>query len=74
MKKLKLKINISLGDNLKGSEVLVPCNNNNVPTEKYWRRRLKESKINKCVEVVQDKKAIASSSKEVKIKSRKEVK
>lgn len=72
MKKLKLKMNISLGEHLKGTEILVPCNSNGVPTEKYWRRRLQESKNNNCVEIVQEKKAVASSNK-FKAKSKKEV-
>lgn len=55
MKHRKLKINIDLGKHKAGSVVKVRCHDNGIPEDVYWRRRLKDSKIDQCVEWVEDK-------------------
>lgn len=58
MTKAKLKINIDFPSrNLKkGSIIQLLVDENNIPLDLYWRRRLKDSEIDNCVEIVGNKK------------------
>jgi len=52
---VKLKINNVKGYRL-GQVVTVQTDGDGIPLDKFWRRRLKDSKIDNCVEAVQPKK------------------
>ena len=58
MTKAKLKINTDFPSrNLKkGSVIELLVDSNNIPLDLYWRRRLKDSEIDNCVEIVGNKK------------------
>lgn len=59
MSKLKLQLHADLGDFLKGRTIEVEATNG-IPVDKYWRDRIKDSKIDGCVSIVKStKKAIA---------------
>lgn len=49
---MKLKLNQPLKGYEVGREIIVQTDSNGVPLEKFWRRRLKDAKIDNCVEVV----------------------
>ncbi len=49
----KLKINITLTKKYKAGDVVnIRCDVNDMPEDAYWRRRLKDSEIDNCVEWV----------------------
>lgn len=54
MKKRKLQINRDIGTHKAGSIVSVSCYDDGIPVDVYWRRRLKDSTIDQCVEWVED--------------------
>lgn len=65
---MKLKLNANLRGN-KSGDVIDVDDVNGVPTEIFWRRRLRDSAIDNCCEVVTDKPKMpkakpASSSKD----------
>lgn len=67
---MKIKLNADFGSmGLKGT-VIVLDGNDGVPTSKYWRRRLADSKIDNCCEVVQPKESkpekVSGKSKKLK--------
>lgn len=51
IRKLMINRNITHGKNLrkKGSFVMVECNKRLVPLNVFWRRRLKDARIDGCV-------------------------
>lgn len=53
---MKLKLNQPLAGYEVGREVTIQTDRNGVPLEKFWRRRLKDAKIDNCVEVVKPSK------------------
>lgn len=34
-----------------GDEVKIPVDEGGIPLDKYWRRRLRDSKIDNCIEI-----------------------
>lgn len=60
---MKLKLNVAMNGFAKGQEITI-ADVKGVPTESFWRRRLKDSEIDKCVEIVQTK-----PKSETKVKS-----
>ena len=44
-----------------GQIIEIECDEYGTPLIKYWRRRLKDSKIDNCIEVIDQKKPIKSS-------------
>jgi hypothetical protein len=63
MKIKKLKINKPLGKYKAGAVVKVRCTDDGIPEDVYWRRRLKDSNIDQCVEWVKNKPATKNSNK-----------
>lgn len=63
---MKIKINSDLGKYKKGTVIKIAVDSNNIPIDKYWRARLKDSIRDNCIEIVKKEK-----SQEVKIKSNK---
>ena len=56
MKKIKLRLNVDLAGKKAGSIVTVTIDSNKTITDQYWRRRLADSEIDNCVEIVKTKK------------------
>ncbi len=54
MPNLKLKINSTFRSQKvkKGDIITVEVDSNSIPLDQFWRRRLKDSKIDNCVEIV----------------------
>ena len=52
MIKKKLKLNAPLRGYPAGTVLPITVDNKGVPTERYWRDRLKDAKKDKCVEFV----------------------
>lgn len=53
---IKLKLNIPLVGYQAGQTVTVQTDRANVPLDRFWRRRIKDAKIDNCVEVVSNTK------------------
>jgi hypothetical protein len=51
---MKLKVNVSLRGAPAGSVILIQTDNDGIPLDRYWRRRLVDAKIDNCVEVVSE--------------------
>ena len=51
---MKIKLNISMKGYAKGQEITIK-DINGVPTDPFWRRRLEDSEIDNCIEIVQTK-------------------
>ena len=56
MKKINLKLNVDLAGKKAGDIVSVAIDSNKTIIDRYWRRRLADSKIDNCVEIVKIKK------------------
>lgn len=54
MKKIQLKLNTDLGGKKKGAIVTVEIDSNKVIKDQYWRRRLEDSALDSCVEIVKN--------------------
>ena len=52
MKTIKFKLNTPMAGYEAGREVAVQTDEAGVPLEKFWRRRIRDAKIDNCVEVV----------------------
>lgn len=61
MQKLKLKINNEALKKIYGAEIEIEVSKTGIPKERYWRNRIKDAKIDNCVEVVGDKKSTAKA-------------
>ena len=62
---MKIKLNIDLGKYRKDTVVNIDVDSNNIPTDKYWRARLKDSEKDNCIEVVQEQIKTKSNKKRV---------
>ena len=62
----KLQINANLKPHKKGDVISIQCSDTGIPLERYWRSRIKDSAIDKCVEFVDDKPAKSSKQKDAK--------
>tara|TARA_R110000782_G_scaffold97853_3_gene182891 strand:+ start:736 stop:930 length:195 start_codon:yes stop_codon:yes gene_type:complete len=64
---MKLKLNQDLntpkGKELKGAIINLECDANKIPLNIFWRKRLKDSAIDNCVEVVLEKISQSKSKK-----------
>jgi len=49
---MKLKLNQPMAGYEAGRTVTVQTDASGVPLEKFWRRRLRDAKIDNCVEVI----------------------
>ncbi len=58
MKKAKLKINVKFPSrNLKKGDIIqIDVDDEGTPLDLYWRRRLKDSAIDNCVELINNSK------------------
>lgn len=56
MKHRELRINLDLGGAyIVGAIVKIRCHDDGTPVNMFWRRRLRDSAIDQCVEWVEDK-------------------
>ena len=53
---MKIKLNTPMKGYEAGREVTIECDSSGVPLEKFWRRRLRDAKIDNCVEVIKSSK------------------
>lgn len=51
-KKLKIQVNINIGKIKKGSQIMIDVDNEGIPLDKFWRKRLKDSAIDNCIQVI----------------------
>ena len=60
MKKARLKVNFNIKNkNIRvGDIVQIEIDTNGIPLDQFWRRRLKDSKLDNCVEIINSKKKI----------------
>ena len=56
MREIKLKLNIPLAGYQAGQTVTVQTDRANVPLDRFWRRRMKDAKIDNCLQVVNNTK------------------
>lgn len=63
-----IKLNAPLAGHEKGSIIPIKVHKDGTPVEKYWRDRKKDSKIDKCIELIkpekESKKAVKTSKKD----------
>lgn len=69
MNKIKLKLNRSLNGISAGTEIKINASRSGIPIDIFWRKRLRDSKRDNCVEVVKESE---SQSEVTKPKSSKE--
>lgn len=60
---MKIKLNKDILNHKAGKIIRIP-DKDGIPTERYWRNRLRDSKIDNCIEIVEKTK----QKKEPKIK------
>lgn len=63
MKIVKHKLNVALGGYPEGQILNLRCDSDGVPLDPFWRKRLKESARDNCIEVVTEKKSTTKKSK-----------
>lgn len=59
----KIKVNKQFGDHKPGTIIDVDCDENEIPLNHIWRRRLKDAEIDNCCEIVKPKKKSTSKPK-----------
>ena len=61
-------INTALPGYSIGAEVKIPVDEHGTPRDKYWRKRLRDSKIDNCIEIKEvPKKETGTSRKKTKL-------
>lgn len=53
----RLKINKLCGKKKPGDIIKIEVDENNIPLDRFWRNRLKDSAIDNCVELLPSKKS-----------------
>lgn len=48
---MKIKLNTALLTHKKGDEITI-ADNNGIPIDEYWRKRLSDSNIDNCISVI----------------------
>ena len=57
MKKFKFKLNKDLNGFKAGRVIGIACDDDGIPLDAFWFRRLKDAKIDNCIELVNEKPA-----------------
>jgi hypothetical protein len=52
---MKIKILKKVKENLRVGQVIEIEDIKNIPTDQFWRARLKDSKIDNCIEIIKTK-------------------
>jgi len=68
---MRIKVNKPLGDIASPGDIITIPDVKGVPTSEYWRRRLKDSKIDGCCEVVKESKSKPSPKEKASDKPKK---
>lgn len=63
LKKITLKLNVGLKELPKGSVFDVSVDRDGVIVDRYWRKRLQDSKIDNCVSVIETQPKKSSKEK-----------
>lgn len=68
---MKIRLNVDLNSYKKG-QVIDVNSENGIPTDIYWRKRLREAKIDNCIEVIkkQVKREVSKVVKEAVVSSK----
>lgn len=53
-KKIVIQVNFNCGRIKKGERITIDADENGIPLNKFWRRRLSDSAIDQCIEVIND--------------------
>jgi len=61
---MKLKMNAAYLQRKFGDQITVKTDGRGIPLDKYWRLKLKDSKIDRCIEVLSKKEQISRSERE----------
>jgi hypothetical protein len=61
---MKVKLNKNIAPYKAGREINIACDEHNIPLEKFWRDRLKDSEIDNCLTVISEEKVNTKSKKE----------
>ncbi len=56
MRKVKLKVNVDIGDKKAGDVLILDADKNGIILDPFWRRRLSDSSIDGCVSLVGESK------------------
>lgn len=69
MKRLEetIIINTALPGYRVGEQIKIPVDQHGTPRDKYWRKRLRDSKIDNCIEIKEVKKETGTSRKKTKL-------
>ena len=59
---MKIKLNIAMKSYAKGQEITIG-DENGIPLDPFWRRRLKDAEIDKSIEIVQTKETVKTKEK-----------
>lgn len=59
---MKIKLNMDISGFKKGEELEL-LTHNGVPIDAYWRKRLKDSEIDNCIEIIPQKSSSSESKK-----------
>jgi len=60
---MKLKINKDFSHYKAGKTVDIPVDKDGIPTTAFWRKRIKDSVLDNCVEVVTEEKKAKAKTK-----------
>ncbi len=63
MSSIKIKVLKDLGNYKPGQVVEVPVTKNGNPREVFWKRRIRDSSFDNCVEVLKERKPAKAASK-----------
>lgn len=68
---MKLRINKPMLNHKAGDVIDVPVTKHGNPSELFWRRRVRDSKLDNCVEIIKEPRPASSVSKAKPTKSKK---
>jgi len=52
MRRMKIKLNVAMHGYVKDSVINIIVNQDNMPVDQFWRKRLNDSLIDNCIEIV----------------------
>jgi hypothetical protein len=63
--KIILKQNLRTPNGLlkTGDEIVIACDDNNLPLDNFWRNRLKDSEIDNAIEIVKENEIVKTKTK-----------
>jgi len=70
----ELKINSGALGYLPGSKIMIHCDSSGIPVEQFWRNRIRDAKIDKCVEWAVKPSQAKEFKKPIETKEHKQIK